>query len=89
MPPLPRLDYAAELAARTSLKGFQESTKKFIFWINTNIKHGDGKFPSVPQNLTLTFQQFKIKKKTTGLHVTHNSHLRYEWAIQSHYYVLT
>jgi len=31
MPPLTRLDYAAELVAHTSLKGFQESTKKFIF----------------------------------------------------------
>jgi hypothetical protein len=31
MPPLTRLDYAAELVAHTSLKGFQESNKKFIF----------------------------------------------------------
>jgi hypothetical protein len=30
MPPLTRLDYAAELVAHTSLKGFQESTKKFL-----------------------------------------------------------
>ena len=63
MPPLARLDYAAELVAHTSLKGFQESTKKFIFWINTNTKHGEDKFTSVPQNLTQTSYQFKKKKQ--------------------------
>jgi hypothetical protein len=59
MPPLTRLDYAAELVAHTRLKGFQESTKKFIFLINTNKKHGAYKFTSVPKNLTQTSQQFK------------------------------
>ena len=31
MPPLTILDFAAELVAHTSLKGFGESTKKRIF----------------------------------------------------------